>query len=332
MRPKDVRECVEIVAAHPITGPRYANSLGDLRTAWLRLLSSDGFCSAMVFEDVEEGSGRARSRMAGIGVTVCVSGDFLREVKTPPFFWIGPELAKRVARGDSPLLSEKQLREANSGSGLNLMVWHACIRMEAIKRVEVWQELMTTFLDEHRGFLFSCIAVQADSLEHLEGIRNTGGRLLKPASGRYEDFEGKNLGEIISEPHILGLTRQTALEQLGSWIGLLFVHEPPRFGFSRSEQRLLLAALAGGTDEELSEQLGIALSTTKKMWRSVYHRVAAINPELIPNDSREDGVTSKRGKSKKQRLMTYLRDHREELRPVSRNLLQHRTVPVRGRA
>jgi len=49
MRPKDVRECVEIVAAHPVVAPRYSNGLADLRTAWLRVLSSNGFCSAVVF-------------------------------------------------------------------------------------------------------------------------------------------------------------------------------------------------------------------------------------------------------------------------------------------
>ena len=49
-------------------------------------------------------------------------------------------------------------------------------------------------------------------------------------------------------------------------IGSLFVYRPPQFGFSRAEQRLLLAALHGGTDRELSGDLGISLATVKKTW------------------------------------------------------------------
>src|ERR1039457_5940397 len=71
------------------------------------------------------------------------------------------ELAKRVAQGDySPLLSQKQLQEANPRGGLNLVVWHACIRMEDIKRAEVWTELMAAFLVEHRGFLLKELVAQ----------------------------------------------------------------------------------------------------------------------------------------------------------------------------
>lgn len=323
MRPKDVRECAEIVAAHAIVGRRYGDAISALGPGWLRLLSCNGFCSAVAFEEVEEGADRTRPRMLGVGISVFVTDDFLREVKTPPFFWIGPELAKRVARGDhSALLSQRQIQEANSQGGLNLAVWHACIRIEDIKRVEVWTELMTAFLDQHRGFLLKELVAQGESPEHLEGMRNTGGFLLKSTDGCYGDFDGKDLHELVLEPHVAGLTREMALKQLGSWIGSLFLYEPPQFGFSGSEQRLLLAALLGGTDEDLSDNLGISLSTVKKTWRSAYNRVAECLPELIPNSSQPDGEASKRGRDKKQRLLSYLREHPQELRPVSRKLLQ----------
>ncbi len=34
MQLNDVRECVHIVAAHPILGPRYGSAIVDLRAAW----------------------------------------------------------------------------------------------------------------------------------------------------------------------------------------------------------------------------------------------------------------------------------------------------------
>jgi len=326
MRPKDVRECVEIVAAHPFVGPRYGDAIEDLRSAWLRLLSCNGFCSAIVFE--EELAGTA-PRIFGVGVTVFISDSFLRELKTPPGFWMSPEIARRVARGDpSALLSPKEIQEANSRDGLNLGVWQACVSLEDTLRTEVWTELMTAFLEHHRGYLLKELLVQAESPEHLEGVRNTGGFLFKPEDGRYDDFDGKDLRAIVSKPHIVGLTREMALGRLGSWVGSLFLYEPPLFGFNVSEQRLLLSALAGGTDEQLSDDLGISLSAVKKTWRSIYDRVAACLPELIPGNSQPDGEASRRGKDKKQRLISYLREHPQELRPVSRKLLQQR--PARG--
>jgi hypothetical protein len=326
MRPSDVRECVELVAEHPIVGPRYGCAISDLGPAWLRLLSCNGFGSAAVFEEVDQ----AGSRILAVGVTVFLADNFLRELKNPPLFWIAPELARRLARGDhSPLLSTRQIQEANSQGGLNLAVWHACVRNRDIERVEVWTELMTAFLDHHRGFLLKELVAQGESPEHMEGMRNTGGFLLNPEDGSYRDFKGKALHDILLEPHIVGLTREMALKQHGSWIGSLFLYQPPQFGFSRSEQRLLLSALPGGTDEELSDDLGISVSAVKKTWRSAYDRVAACQPELIPGNSVSGSETSKRGRDKKQHLISYLREHPQELRPISRKLMRHDVSPGR---
>jgi hypothetical protein len=68
--------------------------------------------------------------------------------------------------------------------------------------------------------------------------------------------------------------------------------------------------------------LNTSLSAVKKTWRSVYGRVAARLPELIPSNSQFDGKVLKRGRDKKQHLIAYLREHPEELRPVSRSLLR----------
>lgn len=327
MRAKDVRECVELVTAQPFVAPRYGDSVSNLRSAWSRLLSSGGFCSTSVIEEDLEGS---RPRMLGVGVSVFVTDDFLREMKTPPFVWIGPEFAKRVARGDdSVLLSRKEVREANSRGGLNLLIWHGSIRTEDAKRAEIWSELMTVFLNNHRGFLFKEIVVQGESPEHLEGLRNSGGFLLRAADGRYGDIQAIDSHQLAREPHVVGITREIAVQQFGSWVSALFYYEPPRFGFSSSEQRLLLAALAGGTDEDLSDQLGVSLSTVKKTWRSVYDRVAECSPKLIPNNARPGGETLERGREKKQHLLSYLRTRPEELRPVSRKLLQRNATPDR---
>ena len=171
MQRRDVRECVDIVAAHPIVGPRYGKAIADLRAAWSRLLACDGFCSAAVFEE----KNGARFNMVGLGVSVFVSDEFLSEAKKPPFFWIGPELAKKVARGDhSSLLSSKHVREANSREGLNLVIWQATVREKHMQRLEVWEAFMKAGVEQHRGYrLKEVLVAQAERVEHLLGLRHT---------------------------------------------------------------------------------------------------------------------------------------------------------------
>ena len=92
-------------------------AVADLRSAWLRLLG----CKAMKAAVIEEVNG-SRATICFVGVSTFVDDDFIRELKKAPPFWVGPELARRVVRGDSPPLSDKQVREANSLGGVNLLV------------------------------------------------------------------------------------------------------------------------------------------------------------------------------------------------------------------
>ena len=152
-------------------------------------------------------------------------------------------------------------------------------------------------------------------------------------------------------PHIVGITRE--LEQSrrgdwsGSWVGALFEYEAPVLGFSRGEQSLLSAAISGTTDEQLAATLEISLPTIKKMWVSIYNRVEDHRPALIAETDDppvrnarvmaagadpgravagllESGASAgSRGREKRRRLLAYLRQHPEELRPVARALLNH---------
>src|SRR5215475_13015188 len=192
MRPFDVYPCAEIVAQHPMLSSRYEATLADLGSVWRGLLGSEAF-RAYVCEDL-----RDCPRLVGIGCSAIISDDFLMEAKTPPFFWIGPELTRRVCRGQSALLSDKQVR-----------------------------------------------------------------------------------------------------------------------GFSPGEQRLLLTALLGGTDEDLADELGISLSAVKKAWLSIYERVSIYDPKLVPSPAPNEEGIPERGKMKKHRLLAYLHDHPEELRPAA---------------
>ena len=318
MRPNDVPECVELVASDPDAGPRYSRTIGELRSVWLHLLGREALC-AVVFED-RQGS---HSAIIGLGVSAFVAEGFLHDLKVRPC-WVGPELTKRIARGDSPLLSDKQVREANSSGGINVAVWEGSVRVEHRNRPEVHHTVVGSFIELHRGFLLKEIVSNAPSKQALQASLESGVWFVSGVDGQYVDHPDKSIDRFFAEPHLIGITRELALGRPGNWMTSIFMRETPQIGLCPSEQRLLLAALRGGTDPELSETLGISISAVKKAWRSVYMRVTERLPRVLADhdSDAEPLITGERGREKKQRLLNYLRDHPEELRPYLPRLVQ----------
>ena len=135
-----------------------------------------------------------------------------------------------------------------------------------MKRPESWGAGVNAFLENHPGFRLNEVITQAETPEHFIGMLNAGATLYGDTDGKWQDSH-LDPQRAVMEPHLTGLTREIASRQVGSWIGTLFLYRPPHSGFSRSEQRLLWAALHGGTDEELSDTLCISQSAVKKAWR-----------------------------------------------------------------
>jgi hypothetical protein len=302
---------------------RYGDAIQHLGPAWLRLVGSDSFV-ASVFEEVKG----SKPKILGAGISVFVSDEFVAELKTPPSFWIGRELARQVARGKSPVLSGKELRTANSSDGLNVAVWQTGVLPEHLLDGEIGGPIMAAFIEVHRGFRVKEIITQAECPEHVGALRVSGGFLWK--SGRFVEIPEAAPEKLIGEPHVIGVSRGLALAVSGSWIATMFLYQPPRFGFSPSKQRLILSALGGATDKELAGRLGVSLATVKKTWRAIYERVDLSAPGLVPGSAPESGSAPERGKEKKQRLLAYFREHPAELRPVSRKLLQQSVPSTRS--
>lgn len=316
MQAEDVGPCVQIVAGSPFLAPRYGRAIADLEKTWRALLGRLAF-TAIVFEEPAPGDSL---RLVGAGISAFVSDAFVRDIKKPPLGWIGAEIVRRTAAGQSPLLSDREVAEANTRDGLNLIGWHGATSVEDAKRPEVLNFVFGSFVDVHRGFLIKELLGQADCPEVLQGIRNSGGYFYDPERGTFTPSIPGTDDDVASRPHLMGSTRDLALS--GTWLSgsAIFSYQPPRFFFNRSEQRLLQAAMQGSTDEELSAQLGISTSSVRRGWLSIYERVAAATPELLGQyaAAEYENANAVRGKGKKNRLLAYLREHPEELRPLSR--------------
>jgi hypothetical protein len=325
MQPGDIPECVELVANHPVIGPRYGPVIELLPEAWLRFLQCEARAAMVIFPDESPDA-----PICFLGTTITVHDDFLRELKTPPHFWVGPELTKRIAGGRSPILTPQQLREQNAANGLNMVCWEGFVRPGYEAHSELHHYMMSVFIEAHQGYFWKeIITNQPESADRLTFLLRTGAALWDPATDGYTPTSSEDPREVIRKPHVLGVTRELEFRGrgawAGSWTGGLFDYHPPILGFSPAEQRLLAAALPGATDTDLAGALGASLPAVKKMWVSIYRRVAECLPELIPDPLGQDIPASGRGLEKRRGLLAYMREHPEELRPFSRKLVYGRS-------
>ena len=322
MRTDDIQACVELVKADPVVGPRYGDSIQHLPAAWRRLLECESTTATVFLAD--DGH---ETTICFVGVSLVVTDEFLADLKRAPHAWIGPHVVRQTISGSCPAVSGKEWRDGNSRGGLNLLCWEACFaRGYGAQNAELQRYVMATFIDQHRGYLWKeLISTPATDVGHLEFLFRSGAHLWDGLRGCYATAVQKPLEEIVKKPHVLGIHRDLEIERQrdwwGTWVGALFDYHCPVLGLSRSEQRMLSSALSGATDDELARALGVSLPAVKKLWVSVYERVEARLPNLIPSSTRFTEPANSRGKEKRRRVLAYLRDHVEELRPVTRRLL-----------
>ncbi len=220
MRPRDVNRAVEIIAADRVVGPRYGTVIAELSSVWLQVLR----CEAVRHVVLEDSSETSTQQIIGVGISAFVSDDFFRDLKTPPFCWAGPEITRRVIRGASPLLTDKQVRHGNSNGGLNLIVWEGTVRAGA-QVPEAHNAMLAGFIGQHRGFQLKL--GHGTSVVGLEATFRMGNLFLSSVDGSYIDRMEKRPEELLSVPHFIGISRELARNRAGTWIGSLFDYQPP---------------------------------------------------------------------------------------------------------
>jgi hypothetical protein len=121
---------------------------------------------------------------------------------------------------------------------------------------------------------------------------------------------------------VFGQTRERALlEPVGSTVSFLFRSVRPRYYFPASQRRVLRAALAGRSDNEIAAQLGVSRDAIKGTWKAILTRVWDYDIELAGQ-----AATHRR-----RHVLEYVRQHPEELRPYERPSRAHRGSRANGR-
>ena len=293
--------------------PYPKNCLQILPEMWQTLLTTRQLLLSLV-----EDRGRPfASGLVSCSAALFVTDAFCEEAKNRSPAFIGVDLARLYLEDEMPVLTRTEIAVANAGQGLNLLICFDGRKEEAFSRQETLaiREKQSVALQlALSGYQIREMLANPINDEAFQEMIDGGARLrsdYRECHANGSKVNGKDL-----KPRIVGLTKEEAEAHPGSHLSGLFVYSQPRFHFSRAEQRLLRYALTGETREDLAASLSLSTWTVKQRWESIYERVAAVDSELLPAPIAEGPEAHSRGMERRRRLLNYLRQHPEELRPA----------------
>jgi hypothetical protein len=314
-RMEDLETCVLLIRDRFVFDGEAQIGLVDL---WREVVTA-GCVETTVVEDEDRPAG---SRIVGFRMSVFVTDEFVHDMKTGRYPYVGRQVLTRWSEGRSPLLSAGEIRRANSSDGLNVLGNHYGWPEQGITaedNAEIRRQLFEAFAVHHRGYRLKEYLQEVYGESTLQDLLRSGPRLLTD----YEDspWPGGAAPPPHRHPFLVGMTRDDVMQQPGHFLCQVFSYTPPRFNFRPDEQDIVRHALRGETDEELSRALSAALVTIKKRWAAIYDRVADTDPQLLAAAGAH-APEGRRGAEKRRHLLNHLRAHPEELRPILPQAIQ----------
>ena len=313
-RASDLPECVRL---HPAKSG--ADVLGDARalSAWQKLFEMRHASRSAVVELNCNG----KVELVGFGFATFVQKGFAEAEVQEPRPGLNSRILESVVGGNSVVASYEEVREANTHGGLDQVILDTSWKdgfLTATQRDEVRVMLGRSYQDLFSGYRFSRILTElVDELDlwHVHGHRSF--RIVD----RFETFREANPETSWNHDRALAVVTVDSMREDPHSVaaGLFQHHSEPQFRFTRVEQELLEAALEGVDDTSAAKTLFVSVPAIKRRWAGIFERVAAIRPDLCPSDG--DGT---RGIQKRQRVLAYVRNHPEELRPFDFSVLENK--------
>jgi DNA-binding CsgD family transcriptional regulator len=229
-------------------------------------------------------------------------------------------LAEWVA-GERPFLNAEEIARANAGAGLNLVLTHYGGRRDDPRADIANYESARRTLRGWNLRSFTAELFPDPPRDNREWGKSLGYRVLEysPERLRADGIEEARA------PFIWAATRFDAESNPGYAMALLFgSFMAPRLGFTRLEQHLLSLALDGATDASIARVAGLSESAVKKHFRRLYEKARAIGVLALVTD--EGPAQPTRGVESRRHLLSYLREHPEEMRPYAGSKQQ--TIPA----
>ena len=268
--------------------------------AWNSLLRTPAFHGTVLESKVPI----AGQKIVGCGLGVFIKEAFADQEVTDPKPSLNSRIIASIAHQKSVLLRVDEIAAGNAGNGLNFVNLYGTWREGVLnpeQLAEVQALLGTSFVEHLGGYRFHRVLKEAVGAAGIAFARSVGTYRLVA--------EFQETGSALAV-----LTRESALAAPYSLAATLYRYRAPVLRLRPAEQTLLLAALSGKTDSELSAELGLSLEAAKKRWLSIFARIDQYLPEIL---SHADADGSGRGPQKRHRVLAYIRAHPEELRPFS---------------
>ncbi len=275
---------------------------------WQRLADQPALVSA-VHEDMALPPGH---RLQAWGVTLVLPSSWLAQCL--PGGQADParcrhathDVYRALLSGQLALPTDREIGQANAGEGVVFLAMH--YSQHETDLTQPYALRMLNMANEglrisHAGYRIQAFFMQApladDAWVRTAGLRR-----------RHEPTDPPTPSQTL----LYGLTQEEAATMLpGQSARLLFEYQAPRFRLSLSQRRLLWLSLFDEQDDELMQRLDVSVHGLKKLWRGIYERIADVEPEFFGED-RDDG-DGKRGPEKRRRVLAYVRQRPEELRP-----------------
>lgn len=303
LQPADVEEALAFL-------PPWLGLPDAMRAAlpalWRALLDQPGF-NADVIEDLARPPGQ---RLMGLGMSVALDAAWCRRLAEAPPAYATRHLYGDLLSGRTQLPGDAALARANAADGVSFMVLHYRQHdpgVDSPAALSLWSVGLSAMRSAHAGHRVRQLYQEAWGDE----------RQVMHSVGMHQRTSRSEAAGAAPLPELYGLSREEALRLLpGAHLRDVFEHHAPLFGFSPAQRRLLRRAVFDESDADIARHLASTPHTLKKHWRAIHARASAALPELF-GPSAADTPDGTRGPEKKRALVSYLRQHPEELRPYA---------------
>jgi len=303
---RDLAECLTLLPPWLGFDAGLASSVSRL---WPRLIDEPSMITGAV-EDLAQPQGQ---RIQAWGVTMILPQALAKKVglgdRPDPF--VTRRVYEALLDGSFAPMSDREIGEANARGELTMMILHFSLRNHDITNPTVQKVIAMandTFRTFHDGYNLHAIYYETGAINDLVAEASGFDRL------QYRDPQAVAVLPDAQRPALYGLTRAKAITMIpGLPARNAFEHQPPLFGFSASQRRLLWLALFDESDDALMGPLDVSVHGLKKLWRGIYERIQDRMPEFFGADTSND--EGRRGPEKRRQVLAYVRQRPEELRP-----------------
>jgi hypothetical protein len=253
-----------------------------------------------------------------LGTSAFLKSDFFEGLLRRPKPYVSALVFEEVLAGRPPLLTQAEVRSANSDEGLHLLSLHFALRNPDLTQPRT-RELLAlaneAFFFFFGGYRINSAVAEVYGREQADYMQAGGFYLYEDFAGDFTSPEGPP--PAAEHPYLFLLRKEDVRPSAANPLSFLFYPLAPSIYFSPAEQKLLERALLNESDDETAQGLGVSLDTVKKTWRRIYERVAREAPQVL-SGTNPQFVRTARGSEKRRHLLQYLRGHLEELRPNTR--------------